>query len=207
MTAPPNDTEALLDELRRNAQAPMDRFDRLNGMGGLPEYGDDERPFPDEVLKLLDLLAAAEHRATRAEAQSAVRGRAVVIYRERAREAEARIEAWEKQYDHDLAQADLIADQAEARVRHLERAARVLVREVIAAEDARDEHRRGKAAVEARIRDLTQEAKDERGAALDQMEQVKIREARIEAVEDVLDRKLPPSARTLAAEVRRALDG
>ena len=32
-------------------------------------------------------------------------------------------------------------------------------------------------------------------------------EARIKAVQDVLDRKLPPSARTLAAEVRRALDG
>ena len=87
------DAAALLDELRRNAQAPMDRFDSLNGMGGFPEYGEDERPFPDEVLKLLDLLAAAEHRATRAEAQSAVRGRAVVIYRERAREAEARIKA------------------------------------------------------------------------------------------------------------------
>src|SRR5699024_5742215 len=36
-----------------------------------------------------DALAAAEHRATRAEAQSDIRGRAVVIYRERAREAEA----------------------------------------------------------------------------------------------------------------------
>ena len=36
-----------------------------------------------------EALAAAEHRATRAEAQSAIRGRAVVIYRERAREAEA----------------------------------------------------------------------------------------------------------------------
>lgn len=32
-------------------------------------------------------------------------------------------------------------------------------------------------------------------------------EARVKAVQDVLDRKLPPSARTLAAEVRRALDG
>ena len=40
-----------------------------------------------------EALAAAEHRATRAEAQSAIRGRAVVIYRERAREAEARIQA------------------------------------------------------------------------------------------------------------------
>ena len=32
-------------------------------------------------------------------------------------------------------------------------------------------------------------------------------EKRIDAVQDVLDRKLPPSARALAAEVRRALDG
>ena len=40
-----------------------------------------------------EVQAAAEHRATRAEAQSAIRGRAVVMYRERAREAEARIEA------------------------------------------------------------------------------------------------------------------
>ena len=44
---------------------------------------------PDEVLALLDQLD----------------------------QAEARIEAWEKQYAHDLAQADLIADQAEARIK------------------------------------------------------------------------------------------
>ena len=106
MTA--NDIEALLDRLRRNAEAPMDRFDRLHGMGGFPEYGEDERPFPDEVLKLLDLLAAAEHRATRSEAQSAVRGRAVVIYRERAREAEARIEAVQDLID----QADVMGEWA-----------------------------------------------------------------------------------------------
>lgn len=99
MTAHPNDIEALLDELRRNAEAPMDRFDRLRGMGGFPEYGEDERPSPDEMLKVLDLLAAAEQRATRAEAQSAIRGRAVVVYRERAREAEARIKAVEDVLD------------------------------------------------------------------------------------------------------------
>ena len=112
MTA--NDIGALLDRLRRNAEAPMDRFDRLHGMGGFPEYGEDERPFPDEVLKLLDLLAAAEYRATRAEAQSAVRGRAVVIYRERAREAETRIKAVEDVIDtrtaagQDTVRAELI---------------------------------------------------------------------------------------------------
>ena len=144
------DTDALLDELRRNAQAPMDRFDSLNGMGGFPEYGEDERPFPDEVLKLLDLLAAAEHRATRAEAQSAVRGRAVVIYRERAREAEAR------------------------------------------------------------VRDLAQEVKDERGACLDQMEQVRIRDARIKAVQDVLSRHesiLGDNLGVPVERIRRALGG
>ena len=69
--------------------------------------------------------------------------------------------------------------KAEARIRHLEATAQVLLKEVLDAENARDESRRGK--VEA--------------------------EARVKAVEDVLDRKLPPSARTLAAEVRRALDG
>ena len=46
------------------------------------------------ILSLLDALAAAEHRATRAEAQSAIRGRAVVMYRERAREAEAERDEW-----------------------------------------------------------------------------------------------------------------
>ena len=40
-------------------------------------------------LAAREALAAAEHRATRAEAQAAIRGRAVVIYRERARQAEA----------------------------------------------------------------------------------------------------------------------
>lgn len=41
--------------------------------------------------------------------------------------------------------------QAEARVRHLEDTARVLVKDMLAATDARDEHRRGKAAAEERI--------------------------------------------------------
>ena len=112
--------EALLDRLRRNAQAPMDRFDRLHGMGGFPEYGEDERPFPDEVLKLLDLLAAAEHRATRAEAQSAVRGRAVVIYQRRAREAEAERDWNWRSSRHskiERIKANARADRAEAEAR------------------------------------------------------------------------------------------
>ena len=46
---------------------------------------------PDEVLALLDQLDQAEHRIARLEAQTSIRGRAVIMYRERAREAEARI--------------------------------------------------------------------------------------------------------------------
>ena len=74
-----------------------------------------------------DALAAAEHRATRAEAQSAIRGRAVVIYRERARQAEAERDEWR------------------------------------------------------------QTALDERGAALDALEQIKARDKRIQAVQDLID--------------------
>ena len=74
-----------------------------------------------------EALAAAEHRATRAEAQSAIRGRAVVIYRERAREAEAERDEWR------------------------------------------------------------QTALDERGATLDLLEQIKVRDRRIQAVQHLVD--------------------
>ena len=74
-----------------------------------------------------EALAAAEHRATRAEAQAAIRGRAVVIYRERAREAEAERDEWR------------------------------------------------------------QTALDERGAALDLLEQIKVRDKRIQAVQHLID--------------------
>src|SRR5699024_4669971 len=74
-----------------------------------------------------EALAAAEHRATRAEAQSAIRGRAVVIYRERARQAEAERDEWR------------------------------------------------------------QTALDERGAALDLLEQIKARDKRIQAVQHLID--------------------
>lgn len=73
--------------------------------------------------------------------------------------------------------------QAEERVRHLEDTARVLVKEVIAAEGARDEHRRGKASAVARAK----------------------------AVEDVLDTwmtycQTEQTARALS-DIRRALEG
>ena len=74
-------------------------------------------------------------------------------------------------------------EQAEARIRHHEDTARVLVKEVIAAEDARDEYRRGKVAAEARIK----------------------------AVEDVLDTwmtycQTEQTTRALS-DIRRALEG
>ena len=70
MTAHPIDTEALQAELE----------------AAVVDY---RSPHPDLAARALSALTAAEHRATRAEAQSAIRGRAVVIYRERARQAEA----------------------------------------------------------------------------------------------------------------------
>ena len=95
---------------------------------------------------------------------------------------EQRIDLRERELDYWMARAYEAEGKlwkAEARIRHLEDTAQVLVKEVLDAENARDESRRGK--VEA--------------------------EARIKAVQDVLDRPFPPRARTLAAEVRCALDG
>ena len=48
-------------------------------------------------------------------------------------------------------EANARADQAEARIRHLEATAQVLLKEVLDAENARDESRRGKVEAEARI--------------------------------------------------------
>lgn len=70
-----------------------------------------------ETCVLLDLLAAAEHRATRAGAQADVRGRAVAIYQQRAREAEAQNKAWAQQYDYDMGQEVSRAEEAEARIK------------------------------------------------------------------------------------------
>ena len=57
----------------------------------------DEDPIAlrDAAWRLATALAAAEHRIARLEAQTDIRGRAVVMYRERAREAEARFQAVE----------------------------------------------------------------------------------------------------------------
>ena len=68
--------------------------------------------------------------------------------------------------------------KAEARIRHLEDTARVLAKEALTAEDARDERRRGKAAAEARIA----EEKHLRMKATAAATQA---EARIKAVRDI----------------------
>ena len=51
-----------------------------------------------------------------------------------------------------ILEANARTDQAEARIRHLEATAQVLVKEALDAENARDESRRGKAEAEARIK-------------------------------------------------------
>lgn len=96
-----------------------------------------------------EALDRAEHRIARLEAQTSIRGRAVAMYRERARKAEAERDEWKAL------------------------------------------------------------ALQERGAALDTLGQIKARDARIKAVEDVLDRHkadgLNPYA--LDVDIRRALEG
>ena len=101
--------------------------------------------------------------------------------------------------------------QAEARVRHLEDTARVLVKDMLAATDARDEHRRGKAAAEERIA-------EEKHLRMKATEAATKAEARIEAVEDVLTtvedgHSTDPVIRGMFPRmvntdlIRRALDG
>ena len=127
-----------------------------------------------EVCVLLDLLAAAEHRATRAEAQSDIRGRAVVIYRERARQAEAERDRWHSMW-------------RQRGIKHL-----AAKKRATRAEAERDDWR--------------EVALQERGAALDALEQIKARDKRIQAVEDVLDRAREEFEQPDEAAIRRALE-
>ena len=101
MTAHPIDTEAL----RATAEATIEEHGPL-AWPDIPSA--DLLALLDELHTAKDHLRQAmielrgegqwsktlEHRATRAEAQSAIRGRAVAIYRERAREAEAERDEW-----------------------------------------------------------------------------------------------------------------
>ena len=138
MTDHPLDTEAL----------------RREALGQLGRIAADPR-WPGRVLSLLDLLAAAEHRATRAEAQSAIRGRAVLIYQQRARQAEAERDRWHSMW-------------RQRGVKHL-----AAEKRATRAQTERDEWR--------------QTALDERGAALDLLEQIKVRDKRIQAVQHLVD--------------------
>ena len=60
------------------------------GVGDYPDVMDE---WITRFLARVKRDAVAEHRIARLEAQTDIRGRAVVMYRERAREAETRIEA------------------------------------------------------------------------------------------------------------------
>ena len=78
--------------------------------------------------------------------------------------------------------------KAEARIRHLEATAQVLVKEALDAENARDEHRRGRAEAEARIKAVED--------ALD------AEEARPRAIGGGYDKR----AMVRIADIRRALE-
>ena len=109
----------------------------------------------------------------------------------RAWKAEKRLAAWMEHWNATartgavdevaaVLDANARADQAEARIMHLEATAQVLVKEALDAENARDESRRGKAEAEARI----------------------------QAVEDVLAAwHVEPGESGLADDLLRALDG
>ena len=102
-----------------------------------------------------------------------------------------------------LAAAEDRATQAKARIRHLEATAQITVRKALRAEAERDEWR--------------QTALDERGAALDLLEQIKVRDKRIQAVRDVLELHGPAHDEhgqdeadcgpMIITAIRRALDG
>ena len=68
---------------------------------------------------------------------------------------EQQIDLQERELDYWMARAYEAEGKlwkAEARIRHLEAAAQVLVKEALDAETLRDEHRRGRAEAEARIK-------------------------------------------------------
>ena len=66
----------------------LDMTERLGFLGDRPELCD------EVVDGLWAALDRAEHRIARLEAQTDIRGRAVVMYRERARQAEAERDEW-----------------------------------------------------------------------------------------------------------------
>ena len=93
-----------------------------------------------------------------------------------------------------LAAAEHRATRAEARIRHLEATAQITVRKALRAERERDEWR--------------QTALDERGAALDLLEQIKARDKRIQAVQGLVDQADHAGDWTVTcSRLQRAIDG
>ena len=136
--------------------------------------------FDGEVLsavpQLLDLLEQAERdrdwlfRSSRLAKEGRIKANA------RADQAEAELDSWmARAYE-----AEGKLWRAEARIESLEDAAHVLVGEVLAAEDARDEHRRGKVAAEERIA-------EEKHLRMKATAAATKAEARIKAVEELCD--------------------
>ena len=96
---------------------------------------------------------------------------------------EQQIDLRERELDYWMTrayEAEKRAWQAGAQIRHLEGTARVLVKEALTAEDVRDEHRRGKAAAEARVA-------EEKRLRMKATAAVTKAEARIKAVQDLID--------------------
>ena len=195
MTTHPIDTEALRrladaatagpwENARNGVQQSLDAATkagdyRYEGVGIVPEeyVRQDDAEFiaaaRTAVPALLDALAAAEHRATRAEARAAIRGRAVVIYRERARQAEADRD-WNlrssRQAKEGRIKASARADEAEARIVEEKR----LRMEVVAAVTE----------AEARIKAWAQQYDYDMCLESDRADAA---EARIKAVQDLID--------------------
>ena len=93
-----------------------------------------------------------------------------------------------------LASAEDRATQAKARIRHLEATAQITVRKALRAEAERDEWR--------------QTALDERGATLDLLEQIKVRDRRIQAVQHLVDQADHAGNWTVTCtHLQRAIDG
>ena len=131
---------------------PNDRdWDRLDAL-----VDEDPIALRDAAWRLTTALAAEE-----AELESWM-ARAYEAEK-RAWQAEKRLAAWMEHWNATaragavdevaaVLEANARADQAEARIRHLEATAQVLVKEALDAENARDESRRGKGEAEARIK-------------------------------------------------------
>ena len=118
--------------------------------------------------------------------------------------AEQQIDLQERELDYWMTRAYEAEGKlwkAEVGIRHLEDTARVLVKEALTAEGVRDEHRRGKAAAEARVA-------EEKRLRMKATAAVTKAEARIKAVRDLCDDADKRHASVLiTTKVRRAMEG